>query len=162
MLAGDYALGVGGKPVFIDTQIGIAAPPEQVWPFLVDWENLSRWMKEGSAFRVTSQTREGVGVTAVAKIKMAGIVTEDPVKVSRWEPPRLLEIQHLGWVKGSGKMTCYEEPSGTHLAWRETLFPPWGPVGALGIRLMKPVIRRIFTRDLGLLKDLVERSAGDG
>ncbi|MGH2809292.1 MAG: SRPBCC family protein [Actinomycetota bacterium] len=153
---------MGGKPVVIDTAIAIAAPPEIVWPYLVDWENLSRWMKEGSGFEVTSQHREGVGVTAVAKIRIAGIVTQDPVRVTRWTPPTTLEIEHLGWVGGAGLMTCSAQAPGTHLAWRETLRPPWGPIGALGLRPFKPLMRRVFARDLRLLKELVESSSPAG
>lgn len=140
----------------IDVAVEIGAPPEAVWRRLVDWDNLGRWMKEGQGFRVTTPHREGVGVRADARIRMGGITTVDPIRVSRWEPPEVLEIEHLGWVKGRGLMRCVRRGGGTRLEWRETLIPPWGLAGAAGIRLWKPVMRRTFARDLALLKALVE------
>ena len=142
--------------VVIDVTADVAASPETVWPYLVDWENLGRWMKEATDFVVTSPQREGVGVTAEATVKIAGITTRDAIRVSAWEPPRILEIQHLGWVKGSGLMKCVLAKQGTSVLWRETLYPPWGIVGTLGMRIVKPLMRWVFHRDLRLLKELVE------
>ena len=142
--------------------IGIRAPAETVWGYLVDWERLDRWMTEARDFQVTSEHREGVGVTAQATISIAGVTTTDPVRISRWEPPHLLEIQHLGWVGGSGVMECVPEWSGTRLLWKEILWPPLGPLGAVGLRAFKPLMRRVFENDLQLLKQLVEsESNGD-
>lgn len=147
---------ISAGPIVLDMSIGIRAPAEVVWPYLVDWENLGRWMIEASEFVVTSPHREGVGVTSEATIRIAGITTRDAIRVSRWEPPRLLEIQHLGWVKGTGLMQCVPEWSGTRLLWRETLEPPLWMLGAAGLRAFKPLMRRIFEHDLALLKELVE------
>lgn len=147
------------RPVVFKLSIDIEAPPEAIWPFLVDWEQLHLWMKEGRGFRVTSPHREGVGVTAEATIRIGGITTTDPIRISRWEPPRTLEMEHLGWVKGSGLMQCLAHAAGTRIEWTETLIPPWGILGAAGMRLLKPLMKRIFVNDLLRLKDLVERSA---
>lgn len=144
------------RSVKVETSIEIAAAPERIWPYLVDWENLDRWMKEGKDFRVTSKHREGPGVTAVATITIAGVSTKDVIRVTEWEPPLRLGISHLGWVSGAGWMEC--EPGGqtTLLRWTEHLEPPLGMVGAAGIRLFRPLMQRIFFRDLRLLKELAE------
>jgi hypothetical protein len=145
--------------VIVEMSIEIAAPPEAVWRWLVDWENLGRWMTEAWDFRVTSAEREGVGVEAQAKVRIAGITTLDSVVVRRWEAPVWFEIEHRGWVGGRGLMharrTGTSEP-GTYLWWRETLDPPLGWLGWLGMQIVKPVMARIFKRDLSLLKELVE------
>ena len=114
-------------------------------------------MKEASRFRVTSPHREGIGVEADAIIRIGWLSTIDPIRVARWEPPDLLEIEHRGWVKGRGVMRCVRERSGTRIVWIETLIPPWGLVGKLGMWVWQPLIRRTFERDLALLKALVER-----
>jgi uncharacterized protein YndB with AHSA1/START domain len=134
----------------------IDAPPEVVWHYLVDWERLGNWMKEASKFRVTSPHREGVGVEADAIIRIGWLSTIDPIRVARWEPPELLEIEHRGWVKGTGVMRCVRQRSGVQLWWTETLIPPWGLLGKLGMWLWQPLIRRTFERDLAVLKALVE------
>jgi uncharacterized protein YndB with AHSA1/START domain len=136
--------------------IRIAREPEVVWPYLVDWERLNRWMLEARDFRVTGTRREGVGVEAEARIRIAGITTRDPIRVTRWDPPSILEMEHLGWVKGTGYMELTPEDRGTEMFWRESLVPPWGWLGAVGMRLVTPFMRGAFRRDLSVLRDLVE------
>ena len=53
----------------IETNVEVAAPPETVWPYLVDWERLGLWMEEASNFRVITSQREGVGVEARATVR---------------------------------------------------------------------------------------------
>lgn len=151
-----------GAPIEIDMSARIDAPPEVVWPYLVDWEHLDRWMLEGKGFKVTSPSREGVGVTAEATISVGGITTSDPIEVTRWEPPHVLEISHRGWVAGKGLMECRDAPWGTFLYWRETLYPPMWVFGSIGLRLFTPLLRKTFERDLRLLKQLVENARPEG
>jgi carbon monoxide dehydrogenase subunit G len=139
-------------------------PPEVVWALITDWEHQDDWMLEASGFEVTSSHREGVGVEARATVRISGIRTRDSVRVSMWEPPRVLVIDHLGWVKGSGEIQMAPIREGTRMRWRETLFAPkaLGPFGRLGLRMAAPLLRRIFRRDLRVLQSLVRlRSADD-
>lgn len=148
-----------GPPVELEMSVRIEAPIEKVWERLVDWENLGEWMLEGRGFKVTSDHQEGVGVTAEASIRIGGITTTDPVEVTRWEPPEVLEITHSGWVAGTGLMVCKPAPWGTFLYWKETLRPPLWILGAVGLRLFKPLMQRVFERDLAVLKSLLEGQA---
>ena len=59
-------------------------------------------------------------------------------------------------------MLCKPAPWGTFLYWRETLYPPMGILGAIGIRLFRPLMRRTFQRDLGVLKELLEKAPVEG
>ena len=146
----------------IVTSTEIRRPAETVWPFLVDWEGLGRWMKEARDIRVTSEIREGVGVEAEATVAIAGITTHDSIRVTRWQPPWILEIAHLGWVKGTGYMELSPVEAGCAVFWREQLVPPWGPAGRLGMRVLRPLMRRIFQRDLEELRKLVESGPWPG
>jgi len=98
-----------------------------------------------------------VGVEAEATISILGITTTDRIRVIHWEPPAVLEIEHLGWVRGRGLMEVGVTERGSHLFWREVLKPPLGGLGGLGMRLLSPIIRRTFRRDLETLRDLIER-----
>jgi hypothetical protein len=120
-------------------------------------------MLEASDFEVVGEQRQGVGVESRATVRIAGIRTRDTVRVSMWEPPRILVIDHLGWVKGSGEIQLHPVSEGTRMRWRETLFSPpkLGPIGRLGLRLASPLMRRIFRRDLRVLRSLV-RSRSEG
>jgi uncharacterized protein YndB with AHSA1/START domain len=145
--------------VFIITRIDIRRPADVVWPYLVDWEGLPRWMHDASEVRVTG-SREGVGAEVEATIRIGGVTTKDPIRVTRWEPPAVLEIAHLGWVKGSGYMELSPTEDGSQLFWREALNPPWGVLGRIGLRLYAPMLRRTFRKDVERLKALAERQAG--
>ena len=151
------------RSVVIEVLDTMPGPPEVVWALITDWEHQSDWMLEASDFEVTSEYREGVGVEARATVRIAGIRTRDTVRVSMWEPPRLLVIDHLGWVKGSGDIQLAPVSEGTRIRWRETLFAPkkLGPIGRVGLAVLAPVMRRIFRRDLRVLRGLVRsRSTG--
>ncbi len=113
-------------------------------------------MREMRDVRVVGSQREGVGVEAEATVRIGGIATRDRIRVTRWEPPAVLEIEHLGWVGGLGYMELSPTDEGSNLFWRETLAPPWGFLGRLGIRAYRPLLRRIFQGDLERLRALIE------
>ena len=149
-----------GWPVAIETAGTMPGPPDVVWALLTDWERQGDWMLEASDFVVTSPHREGIGVQAEATIKIAGIRTRDKVTVTGWEPHRRLAIAHEGWVSGQGEI--HLTPLGTdrtHLFWREELEPPVGLLGAVGLTGFKPLMKRIFARDVRVLATLVRARA---
>lgn len=150
------------RPIAVELETDLDGPVDLVWRLLTDWERQGDWMLEASDFEVVSQHREGIGVEAFATVKIGGISTRDKIRVDVWEPNRHLGIEHLGWVAGRGdlRMTPVGE-SRTHLHWREELLPPWGVLGAIGMRTFKPLLTRTFRRDLRVLGDLV-RAAAEG
>jgi hypothetical protein len=145
------------RPIHIALGIEIEATAEHLWSLLTDWERQGDWMVEASDFVVTSEHREGVGVEAKATIRVAGIRTRDRIRTDVWQPPYHLGILHLGWVKGRGDLRLLPlSPTRTLVDWREVLQPPWGVLGGVGLWTFKPVLARIFRRDLRLLKRLAE------
>jgi uncharacterized protein YndB with AHSA1/START domain len=149
-----------GWPVTIEMAQTMHATPAVVWRLITDWEHQSDWMLEASDFVVTSEQREGVGVEAEATIKIGGISTRDKVRVVGWEPEHRLAIRHMGWVSGVGEI--FLTPIGTdrtHVFWREELEPPVGMAGALGLTAFKPLMKRIFQRDLQVLAALARVAA---
>ena len=144
-----------GWPVTIEVALTMDATPAVVWRLITDWEHQGDWMLEASDFVVLSEQREGVGVEAEATVKIGGISTRDKVRVVGWEPEHRLAIRHMGWVSGVGEI--FLTPIGkdrTHVFWREELEPPIGMAGALGLTAFKPLMRRIFQRDLHVLAAL--------
>jgi uncharacterized protein YndB with AHSA1/START domain len=139
--------------------IEIRRPPERIWPFLVEEGHLERWMAEAHSVHIPGGRFDGVGAEGTATIRIAGITTRDRIRATRWDPPAVLEMEHLGWVRGTGYMELGAGERATRLFWREELVPPWGPVGRLGMRLVAPVIRRTFLSDLERLQRLVEEEA---
>jgi uncharacterized protein YndB with AHSA1/START domain len=150
-----------GWQVVLEMAETVPAPPEVVWELLTDWEHQDDWMLEASDFVVTSKRRDGIGVEAEATIKIAGITTRDKVRVVGWEPNRHLAIRHYGWVSGEGHIYLTPlEDNRTHVFWREELDPPMGLVGAVGMTAFKPLMGRLFRRDLRVLAALARARSG--
>jgi uncharacterized protein YndB with AHSA1/START domain len=145
--------------VTIDTAGVLPAPPAIVWDLVTDWEHQGDWMLEARDFVVLGPQREGVGVEAEATVSIAGFTTRDRVRVSAWEPERRLEIVHGGWVSGRGEFQLTPRGPDTHVLWREELRPPPGPLGAVGLLALKPVMARVFARDLRILEGLCRVAA---
>jgi carbon monoxide dehydrogenase subunit G len=152
------------RPIVIEVLETLPGPPEVVWTLITDWEHQDDWMLEASDFEVIGDRREGVGVEADATVRIGGIRTRDRIRVGMWEPPRILVIDHLGWVNGSGEIQLVPIEGGTRMRWRETLFAPkvLGPLGRFGLRLFAPLLRRTFRRDLRVLRSLVRSRAAGG
>ena len=148
--------------VIVEVAETMPGSPPIVWELITDWEHQGDWMLEASDFKVLSAQREGVGVEAEATVRIGGIATRDVVKVVAWEPNRHLAIAHGGWVSGRGDIYLTQlAPGRTHVYWREELHPPLGILGAVGLVAFKPLMRRIFARDLRVLAGLVRaRSRG--
>jgi uncharacterized protein YndB with AHSA1/START domain len=140
----------------IDMDIVLPGPPEIIWRLVTDWEHQDDWMLEARDFVVTSPHREGVGVEGEATVSIGGITTRDTVRVVTWEPLARLAIEHAGWVSGRGEffITPLSENE-THMYWQEELIPPLGPLGRIGLLLFRPLMRRVFQRDLKVLAGLV-------
>ncbi|MGH2722723.1 MAG: SRPBCC family protein [Actinomycetota bacterium] len=144
------------RHLFFAQSVEIRRSPKQIWPYLVEQDHLERWMAEAHDVRIEGGRFQGLGAEAEATIRIAGITTRDRIRVTRWEPPAVLEMEHLGWVGGRGYMELGPGQEGTRLFWREELVPPWGLLGRMGMRLFAPAIRRTFLGDLERLQRLVE------
>lgn len=146
--------------VAIEVAHTIDAPAEVIWDLITDWEHQDAWMLEASDFVVLTEQREGIGVEAEATVKIGGISTRDKVVVTGWDPPRRLGIRHEGWVAGAGEIHLTPlRGDRTHVFWREELEPPLGVFGAIGITAFKPLMKRIFARDLRVLGGLAHATA---
>jgi hypothetical protein len=161
------------RPVAIVVAATMPGPPDLVWELITDWERQGDWMLEARDFVVTSAHRVGVGVEAEATVRIARITTRDRVRITGWDPPRRLSLEHVGWVSGTGDLILIPVgASETTVVWREAfcaprLGPPEGAVarlgpvglGRLGLLAFRPLLRRIFRRDLRMLAELVAQSA---
>jgi hypothetical protein len=150
------------SPVVIEHSTELPGPSDVVWELLTDWEHQGEWQLEASDFEVVSPNRTGVGVEAEATVRIGGISTRDRIRVDVWEPERHLGIVHLGWVGGRGDLRLTPMGDKTRVDWREELHPPLGFLGALGMRLFRPLMARVFRRDLEVLAKLVSSRVQDG
>jgi hypothetical protein len=117
----------------INIRIKIAAPIEKVWSAIADWESQGDWMLQTRVW-VTSDIRSGVGTSISA---LTGPLVKsgfnfgllDKMVVTKWQPPQLCEVDHVGKViKGSGRfeLTAISTDSeiATNFDWSETIKAP--------------------------------------
>jgi uncharacterized protein YndB with AHSA1/START domain len=142
--------------VRIDERAVLPASPQRVWSILTDWEAQASWMPDVAWMRILGQERE-LGARLAVRTKVLGIpVVTDELRVTAWEPPGRLAIEHRGLVRGVGEWRLEPVEGGTRFTWQETLwmFPPI--LGALALWAYWPVQRAMLRRSIRNLARLVE------
>ena len=140
----------------------VAAPPDVVWPVLVDWAGQARWIPF-TTVRVVSDHHDGLGVRCEALsgfwLGRLPVGLLDRFTVTAWRVPSetgngVLEVLHTGpYFRGPG--TFELEPTaggGTRVSCTE-IFDVVG--GALPTRLaglLLPVMREGFATSLRALE----------
>ena len=138
--------------------IDIAASPRKVWSQLEDVASHVEWMDDAVAIRFTSSQRRGVGTTFVCDTKVGPLSLADQMEVTEWQPGKAMAIRHVGLVTGQGRFELRRRRAGraTRMVWSEKLQFPWWMAGPIGGVFAKPILRRIWRRDLDNLKRIVE------
>jgi carbon monoxide dehydrogenase subunit G len=141
--------------IHLEERVAVAAPPEAVFAAVADWEGQSAWV----AF--TTVTADGgphrVGERLEAVTKVAGVGFSDPMEVTRWEPPRRIDVRHHGRVlRGTGRFLVEPAPGGAWFVWSEDLDLPLGVAGRLGFAVVGPAFRLMLRRSLRRLARMVE------
>jgi hypothetical protein len=79
------------------------------------------------------------------------------MEVTRWEPPRRVDVRHLGRVvRGTGTFTVDPAPGGAWFTWTEDLDLPLGALGRLGFLPIRPAVVLMLRRNLARLARRVE------
>jgi hypothetical protein len=136
-------------------RIDVDAPPEQVWAALTAWSRQGEWMVATDVRTVNGPAQAfGGRLAARTGLPLPGgrrVGLLDTMVIMKWEPPRLVEVQHTGrLIRGPGIFEI--EPRGEHstFVWTERLYLPYGYLGVAGFALVKPFallgIRRSLRR----------------
>ena len=137
----------------------VRADPMRVWDVLTDWERQASWMPDVARIRLVGSERE-LGARLEVRTKVFGIpLATDRVRVTAWEPPRRLAIDHVGVVVGVGEWHLEATESGTRFVWYESFRMPPPILGGLALLLYSPFQRFMLRRSIRNLKRLVEASA---
>ena len=131
--------------------VEVAAPAEQVWAALVDWESQGEWMlltdvvvQDGDG-QVPGAQGVGGRILARTGIPFPGsrrLGVPDPMLITAWEPPRRVDVRHLGRVvRGTGTFEVLPRgDSACTFVWTESLDLPLGRLGRLGWPLVRPAM----------------------
>jgi len=143
----------------VQRSIEIAAPPEKIWPFLIEPDNILEWCITLEKFEYTSEQRSGVGTPFYFEEKAAGQLMKLNFAVTEW-----VENERIAFSMTSGKgVKGYEQswtvertPSGSRFTFMEEVELPFGIMGkVLGLfvrRLSEAAVGKMLVR----LKSLTE------
>lgn len=119
----------------VQRSIQIAAPPEKIWPFLVDPEKILKWCITFKKFEYTGKKRSGVGIPFYIEEKAGPMpLMELNFKVGEW-----MENERIAFSMTSGSgVKGYEQswtiktgPSGSRFTFMEEVELPFGIIGKL-------------------------------
>jgi uncharacterized protein YndB with AHSA1/START domain len=151
----DQPATITAMSVRVAARVAVAAPPEAVFEAVSDWEAQSDWVALTTVTVEPGGHRVGERLTAVTKL--AGLRFSDPMEVSRWEPPRRVDVRHLGRVvRGTGTFTVTPAPGWAWFTWAEDLDLPLGTLGRLGFALLRPAVELMLRRSLTRLARRIE------
>jgi uncharacterized protein YndB with AHSA1/START domain len=144
----------------INVSTTIDAPPEAVWAAIDDVRTHPQWMQDAVSVVVTSDRQQGVGTTFDCQTKVGPFRLLDRMEITEWTAGQVMGVRHVGLVAGTGRFTLEGVQRGrTRFTWCEQLQFPWWMGGPLVATAGKPVLLRIWARNLRNLRELVEAGA---
>jgi len=135
----------------------INASPAQVWDEVRTIDRHVDWMADARSIAFTSTQTSGVGTTFDCVTKVGPITLTDKMAITEWRDGRAMGVRHEGIVTGVGMFTLARlRRDRTRFTWEEHLTFPWWLGGSVGGSVGGVVMRRIWKRNLRVLKALVE------
>ena len=139
----------------------IEAPPAAVWSELADLGAHATWMVDAVSITFVGPQRRGPGTRFDCATRVGPLRTTDRMVVVEWVEGTAIGVRHVGLVTGAGRFTLDPRPRRgrgmrTEVRWTEDLLFPWWLAGRLGAWAGRPVLRRLWRRNLANLKAHVE------
>lgn len=92
----------------------IPAPPDEVFAYLADLDNVAEWQGGVTAARRTSEGPMGVGATATVTRQLMGQRLDAPLTVNEFDPPRRLGIgSEVSGVRAQATLDLVPAEDGT-------------------------------------------------
>lgn len=126
----------------------IPASVDAVWTDIEQLETHVEWMADAESIEFDGPLHRGVGATMRVLTRVGPLRTTDEIRVVSWEPPRRIGVVHEGLVTGIGEFRLSPEGGGTRFSWQEELGFPWYLGGVVTAFLARPLLRRVWRRNL--------------
>jgi uncharacterized protein YndB with AHSA1/START domain len=118
----------------VHKSIEIAAPPEKIWPFLVEPEKILQWCITFIKFEYTSEQHSGVGTTFYLEEKAGGPLMKLHFRITEWVENKKVAFSMTSgnFVKGYEQNWSVETtPSGSRFTFMEEIKLPYGIIGKI-------------------------------
>lgn len=141
----------------VHRSIDIEAPPERVWPLLVEPDQVRRWFVGLNEFRYLDDGPRGAGTRVHMEEKAVGPVLKEDFEVTEWIENRRLRFHMTSGsgVKSDEQLWSIEPtPAGCRFTFDEQVELPYGPlgkvIGAVGQRSLRSHVAEMLTQLKGL------------
>ena len=140
--------------------VRIAAPPEKVWPYLVDPDRCKEWFDNIEVYRWDSDER-GVGATFYWEERSGKTVYKLHFRTTEWEENRVFsyEMTSGDFFKSYAEhWTLTPTEAGCNFGFDDQIEFPWGPFGKIIGAVAKRRSAGDGQRIMATLKKLAESS----
>ncbi len=139
--------------------VEIAAPPERVWPLMVEPDSIRQWYPTLRTYEYEDAGRRGIGAHVYAEEKASGVLMKLHFEIVDWIVERAISL-HM--VTGTGvngydqRWTVEPIATGSRFTFDESVELPYGIVGwmigTVGRRSSEAHVKAMLAE----LKDLAE------
>lgn len=133
----------------VTVSIEIPKPIGEVWNEASRLDRHADWMVDAEHIEFLDDRRSGIGTAMRVRTRVGPLVVHDDITVEEWAEPRLITVSHHGLVSGTGSFLFEPTADGTRFSWQEELAFPWYLGGGVTGLIARPVLRRIWKRNLG-------------
>ena len=142
----------------VQRSIEIAAPPERIWPYLVEPEKIVAWCTSLQKFEYTGQ-RRGVGTSFYWEEKARGSPIKLSFAINEWVENERFAFSNVSTNAVNGYELSWilvTTPRGSRFTFIEELELPFGNIGRILGVLARCREKYDIGKRLGKLKRLVE------
>jgi len=127
------------SPVELSLSVEVKASQQKVFDKIVDWESQGQWML-GTKVSGTKNNGQGLGGEINAWTGFWKIGFNDPMVITQWIEPKIVDVKHIGRVvKGTGSMVVEKvDENNSRFIWSESINLPFGFIGKIGWTIIKP------------------------
>lgn len=139
--------------------IDIAAPPEKIWPYMIEPEKILRWCITFQKFEYTGEQRSGVGTTFYVEEKAGSPLMKINFRVTEWKENEKIAFSMISgnFVKGYEQHWKVDAtPSGSLFSFMEEVTMPYGIIGKIIGKLGEGSSTATVDKMLLKLKSLAE------
>jgi carbon monoxide dehydrogenase subunit G len=147
----------------IRREIDVAAPAAQVWAYVTDWPRQGEWVPHTRVERVDpGDPATAVGGRFRAWSGLGPVGFWDNMTITSWQVSPdgggRCEVLKTGRVvRGEGEFAVVATgPASCRFLWSDMAVVPFGRLGALGFRLVRPVVERFVDQGLRTMKARLE------
>ena len=138
-----------------ESSVAVAAPPADVFPWLVDADKVPRWQSGVQRYEPADAGPLGVGSRIHEDLLVSGYSLNLELEVDRLEPPHRADLRFEGsGFRAVNEYTVVEAPGGARVTWAIG-----GDATSFKARLIVPMVQSKLQEkldgDLARLRDLL-------